>query len=224
MALSKQSILAYCSCITAFSLVSSSFSFYYVKVFMNFYHIEEHWFQMAQVLYLIWNAINDPLFAYVQDNTNLAITKTRRESIMYSGPLFALSFIIPWIPWAESSWLVGLHLIVALFIWDTLFTFVGLAICALFSELSKEIDDRITLNRYSQVASLIGSSSIMLLEFTSDSLNNFGAFQVTTVVIALCSWILFHYTGQNAHTEYDLKKRSTTGESEVISCEKTMVE
>lgn len=224
MALSKQSILAYCSCITAFSLVSSSFSFYYVKVFMNFYHIEEQWFQMSQVLYLVWNAINDPLFAYIQDNTTLAITKTRRESIMYSGPLFALSFIIPWIPWAENSWMVGLHLIVALFIWDTLFTFVGLAICALFSELSKEIDDRITLNRYAQAANLIGSSSIMLLEFTSDSLNNFAAFQVTTVVIAFCSWILFHYAGQNAHTEYDLKNGSTSDESEVISCEKTMVE
>jgi hypothetical protein len=58
---------------------------------------------------------------------------------MYSGPLFALSFIIPWIPWAENSWMVGLHLIVALFIWDTLFTFVGLAICALFSELPQMI-------------------------------------------------------------------------------------
>jgi hypothetical protein len=34
----------------------------------------------------------------------------------------------------------------------------------------------------------------------------------------------FHYTGQNAHTEYDLKNRSTSDESEVISCEKTMVE
>jgi Na+/melibiose symporter-like transporter len=110
---------------------------------MNLYHIEEKCFQTAQVLYLIWNAISDPLFAYIQDGTNFKFTRTRRESIKYSGPLFALSFLLPWIPWGDNSILVGLHLVVSLFIWDTMFTFVGLAQCALFTELSHDPSDRI---------------------------------------------------------------------------------
>ncbi|CAC5379016.1 unnamed protein product [Mytilus coruscus] len=227
MALTTQSILAYCASITAFSLISGAFSFYYVKVFMNFYHIDEKWFQMSQVLFMIWNAINDPLFAYVQDSTNLSFTKTRRESIMYSGPLFALSFIIPWIPWGHGTWIVGLHLIVALFIWDTMFTFVGLAVCSLFSELSKETNDRITLTRFAEVARLFGGTSVLFLEFTSDSLHNFRAFQITTAFLALVSWTLFRYTGKNAHTEYDLKEMNLTEKKDGdvdISHAKTMDE
>jgi Na+/melibiose symporter-like transporter len=109
----------------------------------------------------------------VQDGTNFKFTRTRRESIKYSGPLFALSFLLPWIPWGDNSILVGLHLVVSLFIWDIMFTFVGLAQCALFTELSHDPSDRIKLTIYQQIGYLIGSSSVLLLEHTSDSLHDF---------------------------------------------------
>jgi Na+/melibiose symporter-like transporter len=191
---------------------------------MNLYHIEEKWFQTAQVLYLIWNAISDPLFAYIQDGTNFKFTRTRRESIKYSGPLFALSFLLPWIPWGDNSILVGLHLVVSLFIWDTMFTFVGLAQCALFTELSHDPSDRIKLTIYQQIGYLIGSSSVLLLEHTSDSLHDFRSFQITAFFITICSWMLFRYTGHYAHTEYDLKKMSSLVVEENVSHNKTMEE
>nr|KAG5709737.1 hypothetical protein BaRGS_027762 [Batillaria attramentaria] len=46
-----------------FSMMSRPFSFYYVKVFLNEYHVPESWFHFSQLLYMIWNAVNDPLFA-----------------------------------------------------------------------------------------------------------------------------------------------------------------
>jgi Na+/melibiose symporter-like transporter len=222
MAVSKQSILAYCASGVAFHMIASAFNFYYVKVYINYYHIEENWFQVAQILHLVWNAASNPLFAYIQDSTNLRITKTRRESILYCGPIFALSFIVPWIPWGDAgSWIVGVHLIIALFIWDTMFTFIGLALSALFTELAQNTEERITLIRYAQMASVIGAPSVLVLEFTSDSLQNFRAFQVTTIIIALCSLLLFIYTGNNAHTKYDLMKEkkddSDTGKNKTLS-------
>ncbi|VDI44227.1 Hypothetical predicted protein [Mytilus galloprovincialis] len=222
MTVSREGILSYCAAAVGFRLISSAFNFYYVKVFLNIYHIEEYWFHVAQVSYLIWNAINDPLFAYIQDSTNWKFTKTRRESILYCGPLFALSFLVPWIPWGDSNTIIGLHLIASLFLWDTMFTFMGLAMCALFTELSQEPEDRIALTRYAQIASIIGSPSIMLLEFTSDNLHYFRAFQMTTVLIAFCSWLLFMYSGLHAHTKYDLKKMKR--EDADISHEKNMNE
>ncbi|XP_071146155.1 transmembrane protein 180-like [Mytilus edulis] len=214
MPLSNKTILSYCACVTGFNLIATAYSFYYIKVFMNLYHIEEKWFHGAQILYLIWNAVNDPMFAYIQDSTNFKFTKTRRESIMYSGPLFAISFLLPWIPWGDNSFIVGIHLIVSLFIWDTLFTFVGLAQCTLSTELSTNLSDRITLNRYSSIGSLLGASSVMVLEYTSDSLHNFRAFQTTAVILTICSCTLFWYAGRNAHTEYDVKQLSTTGKED----------
>ncbi|CAC5401208.1 unnamed protein product [Mytilus coruscus] len=212
MTLSNKTILSYCACVTGFSLIATAYSFYYIKVFMNLYHIEEKWFNGAQILYLIWNAVNDPLFAYIQDSTNFKFTKTRRESIMYSGPLFAISFLLPWIQWGDNSFIVGIHLIVSLFIWDTLFTFVGLAQCALSTELSTNLSNRITLTRYGSVGSLLGASSVMVLEYTSDSLHNFRAFQTTAAILTICSCTLFWYAGRNAHTVYDFKQLSTTEE------------
>lgn len=48
------------------SLMQTFFMFYYVKVFLNVYKIDQFWFGIAQILFAIWNAINDPLFGYAQ--------------------------------------------------------------------------------------------------------------------------------------------------------------
>nr|CAD2169201.1 unnamed protein product [Meloidogyne enterolobii] len=48
-------------------LLHTAFNFYYVKVFLNIFQVNEYWFNLAQFLFLIWNAINDPLFGYLQD-------------------------------------------------------------------------------------------------------------------------------------------------------------
>lgn len=50
----------------AMSLMQTFFMFYYVKVFLNIYKIDQFWFGIAQILFAIWNAINDPLFGYAQ--------------------------------------------------------------------------------------------------------------------------------------------------------------
>lgn len=198
-----EGLLAYCALNTGFSMMSRAFNFYYVKVFLNYYHVQESWFHVAQLLYMVWNAVNDPLFALLQDNTNWVFTRTRREGILYSAPFFALSFLIPWFQiLGTSDWAVGLHLILALCLYDTMFTFVGLLSCCLFTEISTHEGDRLKLTRFATVAGLISAQSVLLIEFTSDSLHNFAAFQVTTVVIAVCACCLMVYAGIHGHTMY----------------------
>ncbi|XP_052815093.1 transmembrane protein 180-like [Mya arenaria] len=192
-----------------FGMISSSFGFYYVKVFLNIYHIQEGWFQVAQTLFLIWNAINDPLFAYLQDSTNFRFTKTRRESVLYAAPLFALSYLVPWFSWGDpvtmAPWVTGMHLIVALCFWDTMFTYVGLAACCLFTEISKDENERLRMVKYGQIGSVLGSSSILILQYMSDQLENFQAFQNTCIVIAIISCLLMRYCGKHAHTAQDIE-------------------
>lgn len=48
------------------SLMHCTFLFYYVKVFLNVFHLNEYWFNVAQILFMVWNAVNDPLFGYIQ--------------------------------------------------------------------------------------------------------------------------------------------------------------
>lgn len=203
-----------------FAMISGAFGFFYVKVFLDIYHVEEKWFQIAQTLFLIWNTVNDPLFAYLQDTTNFRFSRTRRESVLYAAPFFAISFVVPWFPWGDVDslrpWVTGVHLIFALCLWDTMFTYVGLASCCLFTEISKDNENRLKMIRYSQIGSLLGSSSVFLLQYFSDQLKNFAAFQATIIVIAFISFLLMYYCGKHAHTERELEAmESTANVSEV---------
>ena len=105
---------------------------------------------------MLWNAINDPLFGYFQDNSNWSIFTSRKKAIYYGGPIWALTFLLPWFQWAdyskpENGWVVGLHLIVSLCAFDAMLTFVLLAQCALSAEISTRHADRLQLIKYQQV-------------------------------------------------------------------------
>ena len=205
---SQKAILSFCALNMGLTMLHTAFNFYYVKVFLNRYQIKESWFHFAQMLYMVWNAVNDPLFAVLQDNTSFLLTRTRREGVLYTGPIFALSFLVPWFQFGDSTWAVGLHLIIALFLYDTMFTFIGLLSCCLFTEISADPHDRLKLTRYSQITSLIGVQSIFFLEYTSSSLQNFHAFQLATVGLAIFCCTLTIYAGRHAHTQYDVQRKA----------------
>lgn len=210
-------VLAYAALSSGLTMVHSVFHFYYVKIFLERYHISTTWFQIAQCLYLVWNAINDPLFAYIQDSARFRFLKTRRGAILYAAPFLTLAFLIAWFPWeaeGKGSWVTGLHLIVALSLYDTGFTFIGLAGCCLFTEISSQHNNRLHLARMSSIGNIIGSAvGVYSCEFSSGSLQNFRNFQVACVCIALCSWLLMTYTGLHAHTEFDLVKDTADNRS-----------
>ncbi len=198
--------LAYAATSLGSSMMTAVFNFYYVKIFLNYYHVSQGWFQISQVIFMGWNAINDPLFGYIQDNMDFSFVRSRRHSILYGAPFFAISFLVPWFPWGDyfnTPWLAGLHLLLALCLWDTLFTFVLLAQCALFAEISSKHEDRLLLVRYSQIGSLIGSSSVFFCELVSKNLDNFFLFQLTCIIIAVLAWLCMRYTGNHCITDYE---------------------
>lgn len=103
---------------------------------------------------MVWNAVNDPLFGYLQDNSRVPCCSQRRLSILYGAPLYSLAFLLAWFPWrsyAPGDWLSGLHLTVALCAFDGMLTFVLLAQCALFAEISSHHQNRLRLIKYNQV-------------------------------------------------------------------------
>lgn len=178
-------------------------------------------FILLQILFMIWNAINDPLFGYVQDNYNFSWVKSRRHSILYGALPFVVSFLLPWFPWGDyglaveggetggsdaggGSVVAGVQLLVVLCLYDALFTFVLLAQCALFAEMSRQQGQRLRLIRYSQAASAVGSSAVFLVGMLSDNLASFRSFQVTCVAIAGAAFLCMTYTGRHAFTEYDV--------------------
>ncbi|KAF7666390.1 hypothetical protein LDENG_00107650 [Lucifuga dentata] len=195
-------------------LMGNIFSFYYVKLFLTKYKISEGAFHQSQIVYMLWNALNDPLFGYLQDNSKVPCCSQRRLSILYGAPLYSIAFLIAWFPWrsyAPGDWLSGLHLMVALCAYDGMLTFVLLAQCALFAEISSQHQNRLRLVKYSQVASLIGSSSVLFCGVLSRNMEDFTAFQAFTVVTAVLGCCCMLYTGLYSGSRFDNKGSGSQG-------------
>lgn len=192
---------------------------------------------------MVWNAVNDPLFGYLQDNSRIPCWSQRRLSILYGAPLYSLAFLLAWFPWrsyTRGDWLSGVHLMVALCAFDGMLTFVLLAQCALFAEISSHHQNRLRLIKYSQVntfhakccpsfrmsgnmvfffftvfshvlplisqvASLVGSSSVLICGVVSKNMENFKSFQVFTVLVAVLSCACMLYTGFHSESRFDNK-------------------
>ncbi|XP_068509576.1 transmembrane protein 180-like isoform X3 [Syngnathus scovelli] len=204
--------LAYAMTTLGAAMINNIFNFYYVKLFISKYQISEGAFHKSQVVYMLWNAINDPLFGYLQDNSKMACCSQRRLSILYGAPLYSLAFLIAWFPWrsySPSDWLCGVHLTVALCAFDGLLTFVLLAQCALFAEISSQHQNRLRLIKYNQVklkvASLLGSSSVLFCGMLSQNMEDLTAFQAFAVLVAILSCICMIYTGLHSQSQFDDK-------------------
>ncbi|XP_028268750.1 transmembrane protein 180-like [Parambassis ranga] len=200
--------LAYAMTTLGSGMINNIFSFYYVKVFLNRYKISEGAFHQSQMVYMVWNAVNDPLFGYLQDNSRVPCCSKRRLSILYGAPLYSLAFLLAWFPWqsyAPGDWMSGLHLTVALCAFDGMLTFVLLAQCALFAEISGHHQSRLRLIKYSQVASLVGSSSVLFCGILSKNMEDFASFQTFTVLIAILSCGCMLYTGFYSESRFDNK-------------------
>ncbi|KAK1164856.1 transmembrane protein 180-like [Acipenser oxyrinchus oxyrinchus] len=208
--------LAYAMTTLGAGMMNSIFSFYYVKLFLNKYKISEGAFHQSQVVYMIWNAVNDPLFGYIQDNSRVPCFSKRRLSILYGAPFYALTFLLAWFPWRSyeaGDWLSGVHLIVTLCAFDGMLTFVLLAQCALFAEISTHHENRLTLIKYNQVASLIGSSSVLFCGLVSENMDNFVNFQSFAVVVALLACTCMLYTGFQSTSPYDCLASKATNKA-----------
>lgn len=210
----NQNALAYSATTLAATMMNSIFQFYYVKIFLNVYRISNYWFNLAQIVFLVWNAINDPLFGYFQDSSTWMVLRKRRLAIFYGAPLFAISFLTPWFPWTwfgfSEDWAVGLHLMTALCFYDGMFTFVLLAQCALFAEISTEQEERQTTLKYSQVASIIGTIALLVsTNVYQNEQSNFQLFQAVCVIVAFLSWLLMRYTGMNVQVAVEASTTSS---------------
>ncbi|VDM60823.1 unnamed protein product [Angiostrongylus costaricensis] len=175
------------------------FMFYYVKVYLVVFRVPQLWFNVAQSLFMFWNAINDPIFGYLQDKPG-SWMNSRTRVIRSFAPYLASSFALMWFPWSEGSYLEGLHLIVSLFLYDAFYSAVGVAWGALFADSTKEPGLRILAVKYSQIAILISVNIVVVTEKLSHSLERFWVFQLIASFVAVIAVVCFILAGSLKRT------------------------
>ncbi|WKX91597.1 hypothetical protein Q1695_009990 [Nippostrongylus brasiliensis] len=188
------------------SLMQTMFMFYYVKVYLNIFHVPTVWFNIAQAMFMFWNAINDPLFGYLQDKPGSWLN-SRTRVIRSFAPFLVTAFMFMWVPWSEGSPLEGLHLIISLFLYDAFYSAVGVSWSALFADSTREPRLRVSAMKYSQISILASVNIIAITEKLSHSLERFWAFQLVTIVVAFIGLFCFMVAGSlRAGLPYSVEK------------------
>jgi len=147
------------------------------------------------LIFAIWNTLNDPLASYLIDNTRTKIGR-RIPYIRYGSFLYGLTFIFCWFPLAplDNHLLLFLNFLAALFLLDTMFTFVGACFFSLPNELAVTAKQRASISFYNAIASfgnLILGIILPVILFTGhDGLPSYFGLAIIIIAVA-CTLTLF---------------------------------
>ncbi len=168
---------------------------------------------IAWLIFSFWNAVNDPLFGFIEDHTKSEKYGRRIPYIRFGAPLYGIAFIFCWIPIVDlnSQMALFFNLIIVLFVFDTLFTILGLINFTLPAEMAITAKERANLLVYSSVItsiSLLISFILPLFLLTGSDAPDSPQLFITAMIFvgAISAVILFlssYYLKENRYTQLE---------------------
>ena len=149
------------------------------------------------LIFIIWNTINDPIAAYIVDNTRTKIGR-RVPYIRYGSIFYGLAFIFCWFPISPLDNQVGLFInfVAALFLLDTMFTLVGVCYFSLPNEIAITAKGRASIGVYNSAVGLINIilGFILPVVLLTGQVGIHPLFGPTIVTIGIVSSVLLFVT------------------------------
>lgn len=138
------------------SLVSSVFAALLPIFYQDYLGLSARWIGIASAIYAVWNAINDPLFGQITDNTRSRLGR-RIPYLRFTAPFLGLTFILVWFA-PQNAGEVSLFwwMLITMLLYDTCYTIIGLVHGALMPELSESDIERNELSISSSLFGLVG--------------------------------------------------------------------
>jgi GPH family glycoside/pentoside/hexuronide:cation symporter len=138
------------------ALISGTFGALAVIFYQDYIGLSAGWIALALGIYAVWNAINDPLFGIISDNTRSKHGR-RIPYMRIFAPFLALSFILVWfVPPQASQEIKFLWLLITICLYDGCYTMIGLVYSALLPEVTESDSERNGLQISSSLFGLLG--------------------------------------------------------------------
>lgn len=178
-------------------MLHNVFLLYHVDVFVNIYKIDKFSFWIAEIIFLLWNSFNDPLFGWISDRKYLQgvahmsqneVVDKRIKALLWNGPLLSCGFLLFWFSW-ESPFI---QFMVCLCAYDGFLTMIDLHHSALLADLSISSQSRTKLNMFCSLFSALGSLLVFISYVFWDK-SNYAPFQnfcLVTSIVALVGFII----------------------------------
>ncbi len=139
------------------ALISGIYAALLPIFYQDYLGLAAKWITLAATIYAVWNAINDPLFGYITDNTRSRHGR-RIPYMRYTAPFLAVTFVLVWFaPAGSNQTALFWWMLVSMLLYDTCYTIIGLVYSALLPEVSESDAERNGLQISSSLLGLVGT-------------------------------------------------------------------
>ena len=139
------------------SLISGIYGGLLTIFYQDYLGLSARWIGIAATIYAIWNAVNDPLFGYITDNTRSKLGR-RIPYMRFTAPFLALTFILVWFaPPQAGQQALFWWMLITMLLFDTCFTIIGLVYSALLPEVAESDVHRNQLQISSTLFAMLGT-------------------------------------------------------------------
>jgi Na+/melibiose symporter-like transporter len=174
-------------------LLVTTFGLFHVDFFLRVYQLPLDTYSFGNLVFAIVNTANDFLGAWFLDS--VASNKIRRSDMIgISGCIFCLAFLTPFFRWKEPSALDGLHFILSLSMYDTMYSFTCILLGSLVTDNHHMNDDeRVWFMASGKIANLVAAFAVArlgLMVFDADNMKQFRAFLWVLAVLAAAMFVV----------------------------------
>ena len=188
------------------TILGGIFILLYVNFFWDNLKLQQTYFILGQIIYMVINASNDFLLGRMSDKTNIERWGSRRLIyIKWGGPLWGVVFFLMWFPWSYTNqFIIFLHFLITICAFDMFLTLVVITRMALLPELTESLNERNKIQLYNQIMGTIGAIPVIIALYIFES--SLQLFQIFAGFMAVISAILFFIVGSKLHERPELYK------------------
>jgi glycoside/pentoside/hexuronide:cation symporter, GPH family len=125
--------------------------------YQDYLGLSARWIAIASAIYAIWNALNDPIFGYITDNTRFKSGR-RIPYMRFTAPFLAFTFILVWFaPGGAGETTLFIWMLATMLLYDTCYTIIGLVYSALLPEVTESDGERNGLQISASLFGLLGT-------------------------------------------------------------------
>ena len=153
-----------------FNLSAGMFAAWLMNFYIKVIRINPILWGLAWILYIVWNAINDPLIGYFGDRTRTKLGR-RIPWLIVATPAISIAYILLFFPpnldptLMSSQWIYFFWLLLTLLFYDTFYTVIGIMQQALVTELSILSEERAHTGFFWAIGTLLGQVMTFILPF-----------------------------------------------------------
>eukprot|EP00658_Telonema_sp_P-2_P082611 TRINITY_DN8765_c0_g1_i1.p1 TRINITY_DN8765_c0_g1~~TRINITY_DN8765_c0_g1_i1.p1 ORF type:complete len:470 (+),score=79.89 TRINITY_DN8765_c0_g1_i1:226-1635(+) len=173
--------------------LNTLFVTYYLDWFIAVVKVPTGWFYGSQLVFMVWNAVNDPLFGWISDTffnkTSGLLMQRRLRAVLVGGILWACAFVYVFSSLGNHL-MAGIHFGTALCLYDGMLTMVEVNQSALLSELVTDAGERALMVRSSMLLGCLGTCSSVFGRLYWDR-EHVQPFQNMTLLLAAACVLVF---------------------------------